>query len=61
MGVEAIFSQETPSFHLKIRCSHFTSRVTLDRLLDAENGLVTLSTLQKAATALGCEVRLYLV
>ena len=38
-----------------------TSRATLDRLLDAENGSVTLSTLQKAATAVGREVRLDLV
>ena len=38
-----------------------TSRATLDRLLDAKNGLVTLSTLQKAATAVGREVRLDLV
>ncbi|MCY4379725.1 MAG: helix-turn-helix domain-containing protein [Candidatus Dadabacteria bacterium] len=38
-----------------------TSRGALDRLLDAENGSVTLSTLQKAATAVGREVRLDLV
>ncbi len=38
-----------------------TSRATLDRLLDAENGSVTLATLQKAATAVGREVRLDLV
>ena len=38
-----------------------TSRATLDRLLDAENGSVTLTTLQKAATAVGREVRLDLV
>ena len=30
-----------------------TSRATLDRLLDAEGGSVALSTLQKAATAVG--------
>lgn len=30
-----------------------TSRATLDRLLDTEGGSVTLSTLQKAATAVG--------
>ena len=34
-----------------------TSRATLDRLLDAENGSVTLTTLQKAASAVGREVR----
>ena len=38
-----------------------TSRATLDHLLDAENGSVTLTTLQKAATAVGREVRLDLV
>ena len=38
-----------------------TSRTTLNRLLDAENGSVTLATLQKAATAVGREVRLDLV
>ncbi len=38
-----------------------TSRATIDRLLDAENGSVTLTTLQKAATAVGREVRLDLV
>ena len=38
-----------------------TSRGTLDRLLDAENGSVALSTLCKAASAVGCEVRLDLV
>ena len=38
-----------------------TSRATLDRLLDAENGSVPLSTLQKAATIVGREVCLDLV
>ena len=38
-----------------------TSRDTLDRLLDMENGSVTLTTLQKAVTAVGSEVRLDLV
>ena len=38
-----------------------TSRGTLDRLLDPENGSVTLATLQKAATAVGREIRLDLV
>ena len=37
------------------------SRGTLDRLLDAGNGSVTLATLCKAASAVGCEVRLDLV
>ena len=38
-----------------------TSRSQLDRLLDPENESVTLSTLQKAAAAIGREVRLELV
>jgi antitoxin HicB len=38
-----------------------TSRAALDRLLDPENGSVTLSTLRKAATVVGREVRLELV
>ena len=38
-----------------------TSRSQLDRLLDPENASVTLATLQKAAAAIGREVRLELV
>ena len=38
-----------------------TSRSALDRLLDPENESVTLATLQKAAAAIGREVRLELV
>jgi antitoxin HicB len=38
-----------------------TSRAALDRLLDPDNDAVTLSTLQKAATAVGREIRLELV
>ena len=38
-----------------------TSRAALDRLLDAENNAVTLSTLRKAALAVGREIRLELV
>jgi len=38
-----------------------TSRAALDRLLDPNNDAVTLSTLQKAATAIGREIRLELV
>ncbi len=38
-----------------------TSRSQLDRLLDPENDSVTLTTLQKAATAIGRQVRLELV
>nr|WP_202901623.1 helix-turn-helix domain-containing protein [Bryobacter aggregatus] len=38
-----------------------TSRASLDRLLDPDNDAVTLSTLQKAATAVGGQIRLELV
>ena len=38
-----------------------TSRSQLDRLLDPENASVTLDTLQRAAAAVGREVRLELV
>jgi DNA-binding Xre family transcriptional regulator len=38
-----------------------TSRAALDRLLDPEYDSVTLSTLRKAAVAVGREIRLELV
>jgi hypothetical protein len=38
-----------------------TSRSALDRLLDPDNGAITLSTLQKAAAVVGRQVRLELV
>jgi hypothetical protein len=38
-----------------------TSRAALDRLLGPENAAVTLSTLQKAASAAGREIRLELI
>ena len=38
-----------------------TSRAALDRLLDPENDAVTLGTLQKAAAAVGRQVRLELI
>ena len=38
-----------------------TSRPQLDRLLDPDNGNVTLDTLAKAAAAVGRQVRLELV
>ncbi len=38
-----------------------TSRAALDRLLDPENDAVTLATLQKAASAVGREIRLELI
>jgi DNA-binding Xre family transcriptional regulator len=37
-----------------------TSRAALDRLLDPNNGAVTLGTLQKAAIAVGREIRVEL-
>ena len=37
-----------------------TSRASLDRLLDPDNPSVTLSTLSKAATALGCTLHIEL-
>jgi len=38
-----------------------TSRAALNRLLDPDNDALTLSTLQKAATVIGREIRLELV
>ena len=38
-----------------------TSRMSIDRLLDAESGSVTLNTLNKAASALGCHLKVELV
>lgn len=38
-----------------------TSRAALDRLLDATNDSITLSTLQKAAAVVGRQIRLELV
>ncbi len=38
-----------------------TSRAALDRLLDPDNTSVTLTTLEKAALALGRKVRIHLV
>ncbi len=38
-----------------------TSRAALDRLLDPEYDVATLSTLRKAATAVGRELRIELV
>lgn len=38
-----------------------TSRAALDRLLDPDNAAVTLSTLQKAASVVGRELRLELL
>ena len=38
-----------------------TSRMAIDRLLDTSNGSVTLTTLGKAASALGCRLKVELV
>jgi hypothetical protein len=38
-----------------------TSRAALDRLLDPEHAAITLSTLRKAATAVGRQLRLELI
>lgn len=38
-----------------------TSRAAVDRLLDSENPSVTLTTLGKAARALGCKVKIELL
>ena len=38
-----------------------TSRMAVDRLLDSSNNSVTLSTLGKAAAALGCRLKIELV
>jgi antitoxin HicB len=38
-----------------------TSRASLDRLLDPENNAITLSTLQKAASVVGRQIRLELI
>jgi len=58
--VEAAMSEGGLSKAEMARRMH-TSRSQLDRLLDPENDSVTLATLQKAATAIGREVRLELV
>jgi len=38
-----------------------TSRAALDRLLDPENGAITLTTLQKAAAVVGRQIRIELM
>jgi antitoxin HicB len=58
--VEAAMREKKFSKAQMARRMH-TSRAALDRLLDPENDGITLSTLQKAASALGREVRLDLV
>jgi antitoxin HicB len=58
--VEAAMQQKGLTKAEMARRMH-TSRAALDRLLDADNGAVTLSTLQKAAIVVGREIRLELV
>jgi len=58
--IEAAMKERNVSKAEMARRMH-TSRAALDRLLDPENDSITLNTLQKAATAVGREVRLDLV
>jgi DNA-binding Xre family transcriptional regulator len=58
--VEAAMKEKNFSKAEMARRMH-TSRASLERLLDPENPAVTLSTLQKAATVVGRQVRLELV
>ncbi len=58
--VEAAMKEQNVSKTEMAKRMH-TSRASLDRLLDRDNDAVTLSTLQKAATAVGREIRLELV
>jgi DNA-binding Xre family transcriptional regulator len=58
--VEASMKEKNYSKAEMARRMH-TSRASLDRLLDPDNDAVTLSTLQKAAIAVGRQVRLELV
>ena len=57
--VEAAMKEKSFSKAEKARRMH-TSRAALDRLLNPEYDAVTLSTLQKAATAVGRQLRLEL-
>ena len=58
--VEAAMKEQKVSKAEMARRMH-TSRAALDRFLDPCNGAVTLATLQKAAEAVGREIRLELV
>lgn len=58
--VEAAMKEQNVSETEMARRMH-TSRAALDRLLDPENDGVTLATLQKAAAAVGREIRMELV
>ena len=58
--LEAAMEEQNLSKAEMARRMH-TSRASLDRLLDPDNDAVTLSTLRKAATVVGREIRLELV
>lgn len=58
--VEAAMKEQNVSKAEMAKRMH-TGRAALDRLLDPENDSVTLATLQRAATAVGREIRLELV
>ena len=58
--VEAAMKEQEISKAEMARRMH-TSRAALDRLLDPDNTAVTLATLQKAAQAVGREIRLELI
>ena len=60
LQVEAAMKEEGLSKAEMARRMH-TSRAAINRLLNPVNGAVTLSTLQKAAVALGREIHLELV
>lgn len=58
--VEAAMKEQNVSKSEMAKRMH-TSRAALDRLLDPNNDAVTLATLQKAAEAVGRQIRLELV
>ena len=58
--LEAAMKEKSVSRSEMARQMH-TSRASLNRLLDPENNSVTLSTLRKAASVVGREIRLELV
>ncbi len=58
--VEAAMKEQNVSKAEMAKRMH-TSRAALDRLLDPKNDGVTLATLQRAASAVGREIRLELV
>jgi hypothetical protein len=58
---EGIYEEVTATAIKRVLARMHTSRAALDRLLDPDYDAVTLSTLRKAATAVGRELRLELV